>query len=78
MALNSLNPIHPKKLLLTKWTAVQPIHKQKHFLVRKVILRELPDERIEFIELEAIYSNKTQVIPWRELSNPEIWIQGWK
>ena len=78
MPLNSLNPIHPKKLLLTKWTAVQPIHKQKHFLVHKVILPEHPDERIEFIELEAIYSNKTQVIPWRELSNPEIWIQGWK
>jgi len=78
MSNNSLNPIHPKKLLLSKWTAVQPINKQKHFLVSKVILPAPPDERIEFIELEAIYSNQTQVIPWRDLSNPEIWIQGWK
>ena len=78
MALNPLNPIHPKKLLLTKWTAVQPMNQQKHFLVSKVILPEPPDEKIEFIELEAIYSKKIQVIPWRDLTNPEIWIQGWK
>jgi tryptophan-rich hypothetical protein len=78
MPLNPLNPIHPKKLLLTKWTAVQPMNQQKHFLVTKVILPEPPDEKIEFIELEAIYSKKIQVIPWRDLTNPEIWIQGWK
>jgi tryptophan-rich hypothetical protein len=72
------NPISPKKLLLTKWTAVQPVQKQKHFLVSKVILPDLPDQEIEFIELEAIYSKKTEIIPWRNLSNPEVWIQGWK
>ena len=78
MSIHFSNPIHPKKLLLTKWTAVHPTNKQKHFLVSKVIFPEPPDERIEFIELEAIYSNQTQIIPWRDLSNPAIWIQGWK
>ena len=29
--------MHPKKLLLTKWTAVQPVARQKHFVVTKVI-----------------------------------------
>jgi tryptophan-rich hypothetical protein len=72
------NSINPKKLLLTKWTAVHPIHKQKHFLVSKVILPEPPDESIEFVELEAIYNKKIQVISWRDLGNPEVWIQGWK
>lgn len=72
------NPINPKKLLLTKWTAVQPINKQKHFLVSKVILPEPPDERVEFVELEAIYSKKIQLIPWRDLGNPVVWIQSWK
>jgi tryptophan-rich hypothetical protein len=72
------NSINPKKLLLTKWTAVHPIHKQKHFLVSKVILPEPPDESIEFVELEAIYNKKLQVISWRDLGNPEVWIQGWK
>ena len=41
-----MNPVHPKKLLLTKWTAVQPVARQKHFVVTKVIepeTLELPE-----------------------------------
>ena len=59
--------INPKKLLLSKWTAVHPIAKQKHFLVSKVILPEAPEEKIEFVEIEAVYSKKTRQIPWRNL-----------
>ena len=70
--------INPKKLLLSKWTAVHPIAKQKHFLVSKVILPEVPDEKIEFVEIEAVYSKKTRQIPWRDLLNSEGWLQGWK
>jgi len=72
------NLINPKKLLLSKWTAVNPIQKQKHFLVSKVIIPELPDQSIEFVELEAIFSKKIEVISWRDLSDPDTWIQGWK
>ena len=32
-----MNPLHPKKLLRTKWTAVQPVARNKHFMVVKVI-----------------------------------------
>jgi hypothetical protein len=32
-----MNLLNPKKLLLTKWTAVKPVAKQKHFLVSRVI-----------------------------------------
>lgn len=71
------NPLNPKKLLLSKWTAVKPSHKRKHFLVSKVILPELPDAAIEFIELEAVFDKSTQVIPWRDLKETEIWLQGW-
>ena len=71
------NPLNPKKLLLSKWTAVKPSHKRKHFLVSKVILPELPDAAIEFIELEAVFDTSTQVIPWRDLKETEIWLQGW-
>lgn len=71
------NPLNPKKLLLSKWTAVKPSHKRKHFLVSKVILPELPDAPIEFIELEAVFDKSTQVIPWRDLKETEIWLQGW-
>ena len=72
------NKINPKKLLLSKWTAVHPLAKQKHFLVSKVILPEAPEEKIEFVEIEAIYSKKTRQIAWRDLMNSKEWLQGWK
>ena len=71
------NSLSPKKLLLTKWTAVKPSHKRKHFLVSRVVLPELPEQAIEFVELEAVFDQHIQVIPWRELKDSEIWLQGW-
>ena len=71
------NPLNPKKLLLSKWTAVKPMYKRKHFLVSKVILPEIPEAAIELIELEAVFDQSVQVIPWRDLKNTEIWLQGW-
>jgi hypothetical protein len=41
-----MNPLNPKKLLLTKWTAVKPIAKQKHFLVSRVIQPDLPTDPV--------------------------------
>lgn len=71
------NPLHPKKLLLSKWTAVRPTQKRKHFLVSKIILPELPEEAIEFVELEAVFDGSKQIIAWRKLKDTEIWLQGW-
>ena len=34
---DSINALSPKKLLHTKWTALVPRDKEKHFLVTKVI-----------------------------------------
>ncbi len=45
-----MNPLHPKKLLLTKWTAVTPIGRNKHFLVSKVIQPDPPAVAIEWPE----------------------------
>jgi hypothetical protein len=41
-----MNPLHPKKLLLTKWTAVQPVARQKHFIVTKVLEPEAAEGAI--------------------------------
>jgi tryptophan-rich hypothetical protein len=71
------NPLSPKKLLLTKWTAVQPIKKQKHFLVCKMILPEVPHEAIKLVEIEAVFSKEVRQIDWRELTDAAIWKQGW-
>ena len=77
MPSKKINPLSPKKLLLSKWTAVHPVNKRKHFLVSKVILPELPEEAIEFVELEAVFDKAVQTILWRDLKNPQIWLQGW-
>jgi tryptophan-rich hypothetical protein len=71
------NPLNPKKLLLSKWTAVKPSNKRKHFLVSKVLLPELPDGAIELVEIEAVFDKKIELIPWRQLQDTEIWLQGW-
>ena len=72
-----MNPLNPKKLLLTKWTAVTPVSKQKHFLVSKVVKPDLPTDPIVLVEIEAVLSKATQIIPWRDLQNDNVWRQGW-
>ena len=72
-----MNPLNSKKLLLTKWTAVKPVAKQKHFLVSRVIQPELPTDPIELVEIEAVFSKATQVIAWLELQDDSVWRQGW-
>jgi tryptophan-rich hypothetical protein len=72
-----MNPLNPKKLLLTKWTAVKPVAKQKHFLVSRVIEPELPTDPIVLVEIEAVFSKAVQVIAWRDLQNDKVWRQGW-
>ena len=72
-----MNRLNPKKLLLTKWTAVKPVAKQKHFLVSRVIQPEQLTDPIVSVEIEAIFSKATQVIAWRELQDDSVWLQGW-
>lgn len=72
-----MNPLHPKKLLLTKWTALNPTSKNKHFLVSKVIVPEPPAVAIESVELEAVYSKAVTRIDWCELRDEKRWRQGW-
>lgn len=68
---------HPKKLLNSKWTAITPSHKEKHFMVIKLMAPELPNQPIEYIELEAVHSKRTQLLPWQQLNDTTIWQQGW-
>ncbi len=72
-----MNPVNSKKLLLSKWTAVKAVAKQKHFLVSRVLVPEPPTEAIEFVEMEAVFSKATHTIAWRELQNDAVWRQGW-
>ncbi|WP_310385741.1 TIGR02450 family Trp-rich protein [Roseateles sp.] len=78
-----MNSLHPKKLLLSKWTATQPQAKEKHWLVTRVI-HAAPSPgltqttlAVEAVELEAVMSKRSQSIGWRELQDPALWRQGW-
>ena len=71
------NPLSPKKLLLTKWTAVTLRNREKHFVVLRVIEPEPPSIRVEQVELEAVHSKQVYLLQWRELTDVSLWRQGW-
>ncbi len=77
MNMPSKTPLNPKQLPLSKWTAVKPINKEKHFIVTRVIEPEPPGAPIIDIELQAVHSGRVQVMPWRELSDAAVWKRGW-
>lgn len=72
-----MTQINPKKLLHSKWTAVKPINKEKHFLITKLQF----DEEGKFVVhclIEAVISNRSRAIDWQELKNSQHWLQGWQ
>ena len=71
-----MNPIHPKKLLHSKWTAVQPVNKEKHFMVTEVEFDE--EGAVVDCVIEAVMSKRTESIDWTVLKNTDNWRQGWK
>jgi tryptophan-rich hypothetical protein len=72
-----MNAVHPKKLLLSKWTAVQPQGREKHFLVSALVQPDDPARPVEWVEIEAVHSRRVRRIPWRTLRDTTQWRQGW-
>ncbi|WKJ90251.1 TIGR02450 family Trp-rich protein [Methylomonas montana] len=70
--------LNPNKLLLSKLTTTMPKNMEKHFLVTQLIKPELPDAPLEHIELQAIYSHRSFILPWRDLTDTGQWLQGWQ
>lgn len=71
-----MNRINPKKLLHSKWTAVKPVNKEKHFLICDVDFDE--DGEVVECELEAVLSRRKESIDWRMLNDSRQWVFGWK
>jgi tryptophan-rich hypothetical protein len=74
----AVNRFNPRKLLLSKWTAVQVENREKHFIVTKLIEPEPPAERPELIELQAVHSGRSYTMAWQALCDGSQWLQGWK
>lgn len=71
-----MNRINPDKLLLSKWTAVEPEQKERHFIVSKLLRND--DKIIFACELEAVINKRIYVIDWQQLKDATRWIMGWK
>ena len=72
----TMNQINPKKLLNSKWTAVQPRNKQKHFIVTQVKFNE--EGEVILCVIEAVMSKNSESIDWQTLTNADDWKIGWK
>jgi len=70
-----VNPINPKKLLNSKWTAVKPENKEKHFTVSAVKFDE--EGMVTSCTIEAVMSKREAPIQWQQLKDISQWRQGW-
>ncbi len=70
-----MNTINPKKLLNSKWTAVNPVHKEKHFIVTEVKFDE--EGNVVHCIIQAVMSHRAEPIVWQNLKNSSDWLQGW-
>ena len=71
-----MNRINPAKLLLSKWTAAHPRHKEKHFLVTELFCDE--EGTVLEIELQAVMTRRAERCAWQTLQNAEDWKIGWQ
>lgn len=71
-----MNRISPAKLPNSKWTAIEPKNREKHFLITEVEYEE--DGTVLSCKLEAIMSKNEYLIDWRDLKDASKWKQGWK
>ena len=73
----SQTKVGSKKLISSKWTAVQPIDKEKHFVVIRVFERRTGESTTVHLELESILSKRVRSMPLHELSDATFWKRGW-
>jgi tryptophan-rich hypothetical protein len=71
-----MNQINPKKLLNSKWTAVMPQNKEKHFIVSDIKFDE--ESLVVSCCIEAVMSKRSISINWQDLKDDSNWLQGWK
>jgi tryptophan-rich hypothetical protein len=71
-----MNKINPKKILNSKWTAVTPTNKEKHFMVSEIEFNE--EDIVVSCCIEAVMSKRSIPINWQDLKDGSHWVHGWK
>ncbi|MDO6563345.1 TIGR02450 family Trp-rich protein [Amphritea sp. 1_MG-2023] len=71
-----MHQLNPNKLNLSKWTAIEPQNREKHFLVTTLIRDEAGV--VQQCILEAVLTHREQTIDWQQLQDSQRWLQGWR
>jgi tryptophan-rich hypothetical protein len=71
------NPVNRKKLPTSKWTAVRPVNREKHFLVLDWV-RDDDGNPTDHLHIEAVLTGVVREIFWRDLEDLETWRIGWQ
>ena len=66
-----INRFSRAKLPGSKWTAVCPEQREKHFVVRNLFISEQ-------VELQAVLTGRIHRVDIQELRDRGHWIPGWK
>ncbi len=72
----TINKFNPEKLKMSKWTAVSPSNKEKHWLVTEVIRDE--NQIVVGCLVEAVINKREIELDFQALKDQEQWLQGWK
>jgi tryptophan-rich hypothetical protein len=67
--------LNTKKLLNSKWTAVTPERKEKHFIILETEFDE--DGVVMRCLMQAVITKREFEIEWRDLKNTQQWRAGW-
>lgn len=74
--MNARHRLNPRKLMLSKWTAIRPVNREKHFLVSEVFCDD--DDVVLEVELQAVLTHRAQRLPWQALQDMQTWKMGWQ
>lgn len=71
-----MNRINPEKLALSKWTATRPQNREKHFVV--ICCQRDEEDNVTTVEIEAVLTRSSTIMPWKDLQDASKWLMGWK
>ncbi|TVU70095.1 TIGR02450 family Trp-rich protein [Cobetia crustatorum] len=72
-----MHRINPEKLLRSKWTAIAPKNRERHFIVT-TLHRDEEKEHVVEVTLQAVMTHNDYTFAWRDLADDAVWQMGWK
>lgn len=60
---------------MSKWTACCPQNREKHFVV--IGCQRDEEDNVITVEIEAVLTRRSDIVPWQDLQNASKWRMGW-